>query len=48
MFLEGLRNVVIILQWLDVALIEPSHCVAISSEYHSAGHVQTETAVLYG
>src|SRR5215469_6775571 len=47
-FLEGMRNVVIILQWLYVGVIKPSHCVAMSGEYRSAGHVQTETAVLYG
>jgi hypothetical protein len=47
-FLEGMRKVVIVLQWFYVAVIKPSHCVAISCEYRSAGHVQTEAAVLYG
>jgi hypothetical protein len=47
-FLEGMRKVVIVLQWFYVAVIKPSHCVAICDEHRGAGHVQAETAVLYG
>jgi len=47
-FLEGMRKIAIILQWLYVAIIKPGHCKAICSGRRRAGHVQTETAVLDG
>ena len=44
-FLKCLRNV-LILPWPAEAVVKPSHCMAISGNYRSAGHVETETAVL--
>jgi hypothetical protein len=48
MFLEGVQSVVVFFQWLHVVVVKPSHGKAICGEHHRAGHIEAETAVLYG
>lgn len=48
LFLEGGQSIVVVFQWLHVLVVKPSHGKAICGEHHRAGHIEAETAVLYG
>jgi hypothetical protein len=47
-FLKAVQNVVVVFQWLPMVVVKPSHDKAICGEHYRAGHIEAETAVLYG
>ena len=46
--LKAVQNVVVVFQWLHTVVVKPSHGKAICGEHYRAGHIEPETAVLYG